>query len=89
MSDSKWFKCSCEEAPTSIIDDILVEDERASVVIVGGGPHALAALAALHDGGSSKALQKYGTGACSLHARYIIALHKEKVDPLHANAQFV
>lgn len=36
-------------AETEVISG--VQDERAEVIIVGGGPHALAALAALHDDG--------------------------------------
>ena len=43
--------CStCEAAITSVIDGIGSHDESASVVIVGGGPHALAALSALREG---------------------------------------
>jgi len=55
--------CTCEE-PASVLDDIGLDDESASIVIVGGGPHALAALAALHDSsqcGDADSLQKVGT----------------------------
>ncbi len=38
------------------MDDVV--DETSSVVIVGGGPHALAALSALHEG--SLAFQQFG-----------------------------
>ena len=49
----------CCETPTSVIEaDIGAHDESATIVIVGGGPHALAALAALHEG--SLAFQQYG-----------------------------
>ena len=51
--------CACDAPVTSVIDgDIGLDDESASVVIVGGGPHALAALAALHEG--SLGFQQYG-----------------------------
>lgn len=49
--------CSCEEPVLSVIDDAGLHDESATVVIIGGGPHALAALAALHEG--SLAFQQY------------------------------
>ena len=53
--------CDCEakvEAASSVIDnDAGLNDESCSVVIIGGGPHALAALAALHEG--SLAFQQY------------------------------
>ena len=40
-----------EASPASVIHaDISLQDEPAEVVIVGGGPHALAALAALNEG---------------------------------------
>ena len=52
--------CTCDEPATSVLDDIGLDDERASIVIVGGGPHALAALAALHDS-SLCSLEKVGT----------------------------
>ena len=39
-------------------DDVGIVDESATVVIIGGGPHALAALAALHEG--SLAFNQYG-----------------------------
>ena len=69
---SKKVACACDVPVTSVIDDGL-DDEFASIIIVGGGPHALAALAALLDGslasqqaGSGGSLQKVGTGArCS------------------------
>ena len=71
----------CCETPTSIMDaDLGLDDDSASIVIVGGGPHALAALAALQEktlafqqyGDDSQfearvgfdSLQKVGTGAC-------------------------
>jgi hypothetical protein len=41
--------CSCGVAPESVLDDIGVDDEHATIVIIGGGPHALAALSALHE----------------------------------------
>lgn len=41
--------CPCQVPATSVIDDIGADDEHATVVIIGGGPHALAALSALHD----------------------------------------
>ena len=41
----------CSDDVDSVIDgDLSLHDESASVVVIGGGPHALAALAALHDG---------------------------------------
>ena len=51
-SKSAWPKpcATCEAAITSVIDGIGIDDEPASIVIVGGGPHALAALSALHEG---------------------------------------
>ena len=48
----------CESASTSVIDAVEVH-ESAAIVIVGGGPHALAALAALQEG--SLAYSQYGT----------------------------
>ena len=42
-------KSCCEDAG-SVMDVGLADDESASIVIIGGGPHALAALSALHDG---------------------------------------
>ena len=51
---------ACEAPKTSVLDDIGLDDEEASIVIVGGGPHALAALAALHE--DSFAFQQYGEG---------------------------
>ena len=49
----------CEAPIMSVIDaDIGLDDERADIAIVGGGPHALAALAALHEG--SLPCQQYG-----------------------------
>ena len=50
---------SCCEAPTSVMDAVDLHDESATIVIVGGGPHALAALAALHEG--SMASPQYGS----------------------------
>ena len=41
--------CSCGVAPESVLDDIGVDDEHATIVIIGGGPHALAALSALDE----------------------------------------
>lgn len=41
--------CSCQAPVLSVMDDIGLHDEFATVVIVGGGPHALAALSALHE----------------------------------------
>ena len=58
----------CEKPVVSVIDDSGLDDESASVVIVGGGPHALAALAALHEGfqqgdeGPSGSDGNFGTG---------------------------
>lgn len=43
------IRCSCGVAPESVLDDIGVDDEHATIVIIGGGPHALAALSALHE----------------------------------------
>ena len=47
--------------------DIGLQDESAAVVIIGGGPHALACLAALegfqHD--NEDTLQRVGTGSCA------------------------
>ena len=48
----------CDVPVTSVIDDLSLHDESASIVIVGGGPHALAALAALHEG--SLAFSQFG-----------------------------
>ena len=57
--DGLSTQCKCDAFKTSVIDDdIGLSDERATIVIVGGGPHALAALAALHEG--SLAYQQYG-----------------------------
>jgi hypothetical protein len=55
--------CACE-SPMSVMDvDVDLPDESAAeVVIVGGGPHALAALAALNEG----SLEKDSTGTRSL-----------------------
>ena len=53
-SKSKWSEpCTQDDPITSIMDDIGLDNESFSVVIVGGGPHALAALAALasHEDG--------------------------------------
>ena len=67
-----WSKpCTCETTTiTSVMDDIGLDDESFSVVIVGGGPHALAALTALHDhallNGSSPSSLLKGTGASTL-----------------------
>ena len=59
LQSSACPKPCCQETFTSVIDDdIGLNDESASIVIVGGGPHALAALAALHEG--SLAFQQYG-----------------------------
>jgi hypothetical protein len=63
--------CTCETTTiTSVMDDIGLDDESFSVVIVGGGPHALAALTALHDhallNGSSPSSLLKGTGASTL-----------------------
>lgn len=43
------------------MDDIGLDDESFSIVIIGGGPHALAALAALHDAGLQFRGDKIGT----------------------------
>ena len=72
----------CDAPVDSVIDDAGIDDESASIVIVGGGPHALAALAALHEGSLSfgqyasdstferkvgfGSLKKVGTGSCRL-----------------------
>ena len=42
--------CEAKASATSVMDDIGMHDESASVVIIGGGPHSLAALSALHEG---------------------------------------
>ena len=55
--EASGCKC-CDEPATSVIDDIGDNDESCSVVIVGGGPHALAALAALNEG--SLAFEQFG-----------------------------
>ena len=56
-----WSKIETPGSPTSVIRaDIGLPDELAEVVIVGGGPHALAALAALNEG----SLLKEDTGLC-------------------------
>jgi hypothetical protein len=52
--------CSLDapSTPWSAIDSDILQDESASIVIVGGGPHALALLAALrglHEGSSTHA----------------------------------
>ena len=83
-SKSGWPQpCDVCDAPVdSVIDDAGIDDESASIVIVGGGPHALAALAALHEGSLSfgqyasdstferkvgfGSLKKVGTGSCRL-----------------------
>ena len=58
---------TCEtaaEGATSFIDDIGLHGEVASIVIIGGGPHALAALTALHDEGTRVGLDsRVGTGS--------------------------
>jgi hypothetical protein len=44
----------CDKTPTTVIDDdIGLDDESHTIVIVGGGVHALAALSALHEGSLS------------------------------------
>ena len=40
----------CEAPVTSVIDDDIGLHGQADIVIIGGGPHARAALAALHEG---------------------------------------
>lgn len=51
----------CESPITSVIGDgARIDDETASVIIIGGGPHAMAALAALHEG--SLAFQQFNEG---------------------------
>ena len=46
-----WSKREAPASPPSVIHaDIGLQDEPADVVIVGGGPHALAALASLNEG---------------------------------------
>ena len=58
-----WSKREVPTSPVSVIDsDIGFQDEPAEIVIIGGGPHALAALAALNEG----SLQKDDTGSCCL-----------------------
>ena len=55
--------CSCDQPKLSVIDDnIGCDAESASVVIIGGGPHALAALAALQEG--SPAAPQDGDAVC-------------------------
>ena len=55
----KQKPCNCDDDVTSVIDnDVGVDDEAVSIAIVGGGPHALSALAALHEG--SLAFQQFG-----------------------------
>lgn len=49
----------CEAPATSVMDDLGLHDELAAIVIIGGGPHALACLAALHQ--DDDLLQKIGT----------------------------
>ena len=46
---SSWDEREAPASPASVIDDAdaIVQDEPAEVVIIGGGPHALAALSAL------------------------------------------
>ena len=72
MSEVKGATQSCSKGPctepccedvTSVIDDDLgLHDHSASVVIIGGGPHALATLSALHDGSlGSTSEQKPGS----------------------------
>lgn len=39
----------CEAHKSSVLDDVGIDDSSAFAVIVGGGPHALAALSALHE----------------------------------------
>ena len=84
MSDAESSKAGCpkpccEPHVSSVIDDVGLHDESATVVIVGGGPHALATLSALHEGSLAfgqyandsffqarvgfNALKKVGTGA--------------------------
>ena len=48
-----------DTSPANVCDDISIDEESFTVAIIGGGPHALAALAALHDGPS--AFEKVGT----------------------------
>ena len=59
------------------MDDIGLGDESVSIVIVGGGPHALAALAALHDDSRPGSLLKVGTGTL-MHA---VGLAPSKLRP--------
>jgi hypothetical protein len=47
--------------------------ESAAVVIVGGGPHALAALEALEGSVKNDSLHRVGTG--SFHCRHHAALY--------------
>ena len=50
-----WSKSEAPASPSSVIDsDVTLRDEPVEVVIVGGGPHALAVLAALNEGSLKK-----------------------------------
>ena len=57
-----WCRQCCDP-PTSVMDDAGFDDESASIVIVGGGPHALAVLAALHELRDDNQLRA-GAGSC-------------------------
>ena len=49
-TSAAWSKSKTPASPSSVMDfDIGLQDESAEVVIIGGGPHALAALAALNE----------------------------------------
>ena len=61
-SEAPWSEREAPASPASVIDSAAaVQDEPAEIIIIGGGPHALAALAALNDGSHLKD----GTGACA------------------------
>lgn len=51
--------CDCNTPPSSVMDAFGLHDVSATVVIIGGGPHALAALSALHE--NSLAFPQFGS----------------------------